>query len=225
MKTWMKAIPLVAALALAGGALSAPAFADHDDRRKGGKRIERVDHRDHGRERHYGHKKDYKYGHKHGYKEGYREGRRDGRRYDRHHGRYERHHGRHYERHHRHPHRYGYGHKHRHGPHYGPGYGHGHRHYVPYPAFVFRYYHNSDYEAPAERYRAPHVAQPQAIQAVATPVAPTQVADSGDWPETCLMTREYQTEITVGGELVEGYGQACLQPDGSWFRGPAVAAR
>jgi surface antigen len=36
------------------------------------------------------------------------------------------------------------------------------------------------------------------------------------------MTREYQTEILVGGELVPGYGQACLQPDGSWYRGPAV---
>jgi len=28
--------------------------------------------------------------------------------------------------------------------------------------------------------------------------------------------REYQQEITVGGEQVEGYGTACRQPDGSW---------
>jgi surface antigen len=36
------------------------------------------------------------------------------------------------------------------------------------------------------------------------------------------MTREYQTEVAVGGRMVPGYGQACLQPDGSWYRGPAV---
>ncbi len=40
---------------------------------------------------------------------------------------------------------------------------------------------------------------------------------------TCLMTREYQTQIVVHGKLVDGYGHACLQPDGSWYRGPAVA--
>ena len=39
---------------------------------------------------------------------------------------------------------------------------------------------------------------------------------------TCLMTREYQTQVVVGGRLVPGYGYACLQPDGSWYHGPAV---
>jgi hypothetical protein len=39
---------------------------------------------------------------------------------------------------------------------------------------------------------------------------------------TCLMTREYQTQVVVGGRAVPGYGYACLQPDGSWYRGPAV---
>ncbi|HCK31979.1 MAG: hypothetical protein CMH32_05775 [Micavibrio sp.] len=28
--------------------------------------------------------------------------------------------------------------------------------------------------------------------------------------------REYQTEITVGGQKETGYGTACQQPDGSW---------
>ncbi len=28
--------------------------------------------------------------------------------------------------------------------------------------------------------------------------------------------REYQTTITVGGHVQEGYGTACRQPDGSW---------
>lgn len=62
-------------------------------------------------------------------------------------------------------------------------------------------------------------------QAPAYPVQPAvveqPVADAGA-PSSCLMTREYQTEIMVGGELVPAYGEACLQPDGSWYRGPAV---
>ena len=28
--------------------------------------------------------------------------------------------------------------------------------------------------------------------------------------------REFQSEITVGGQLEKGYGTACQQPDGSW---------
>jgi hypothetical protein len=37
----------------------------------------------------------------------------------------------------------------------------------------------------------------------------------------CLQQREYQTKITVGGKQVQGYGTACLQPDGSWRYGAA----
>jgi hypothetical protein len=40
---------------------------------------------------------------------------------------------------------------------------------------------------------------------------------------TCLQQREYQTKITVGGKQVQGYGTACLQPDGSWRYGTAQA--
>ena len=40
---------------------------------------------------------------------------------------------------------------------------------------------------------------------------------------TCLQEREYQTRIMVGGKQVEGYGTACLQPDGSWRYGSAQA--
>lgn len=28
--------------------------------------------------------------------------------------------------------------------------------------------------------------------------------------------REFQQEITVGGETEQAYGTACLQPDGAW---------
>lgn len=43
--------------------------------------------------------------------------------------------------------------------------------------------------------------------------------------ESCLQTREYQTQINVGGEWVPAYGTACLKPDGSWEQGPAQLAQ
>ncbi len=39
----------------------------------------------------------------------------------------------------------------------------------------------------------------------------------------CLQSREYTTTIEIGGEAVPAYGQACLQPDGSWKFGDPVA--
>jgi VCBS repeat-containing protein len=39
--------------------------------------------------------------------------------------------------------------------------------------------------------------------------------------DTCLQQREYNTKIMVGGKQVNGYGTACLQPDGSWRYGAA----
>jgi len=41
---------------------------------------------------------------------------------------------------------------------------------------------------------------------------------------TCLQEREYQTTVVVGGKNVPAYGTACLQPDGSWRRGPPQTA-
>lgn len=38
---------------------------------------------------------------------------------------------------------------------------------------------------------------------------------------TCLQEREYQMRVIVGGKESQAYGTACLQPDGSWYRGPA----
>ncbi len=35
----------------------------------------------------------------------------------------------------------------------------------------------------------------------------------------CLQIREYQTTLIIGGEEMEAYGDACLQPDGSWIQG------
>ena len=34
--------------------------------------------------------------------------------------------------------------------------------------------------------------------------------------QTGQYCREFQSEITVGGQKEQGYGRACQQPDGSW---------
>ncbi|MDJ0611942.1 MAG: hypothetical protein QNJ67_23420 [Kiloniellales bacterium] len=59
----------------------------------------------------------------------------------------------------------------------------------------------------------------------APPVKTAGAIEKGDqgWPGTCLMTREYQTKIVIDGDVVDAYGEACLQPDGSWMRGPSVS--
>lgn len=50
------------------------------------------------------------------------------------------------------------------------------------------------------------------------PAPVPQAASAGQG--SCLQTREYQTTVVVGGEEVEAYGTACLQPDGAWKFGP-----
>jgi hypothetical protein len=42
-----------------------------------------------------------------------------------------------------------------------------------------------------------------------------------DPASACLQEREYQMTVIVGGKEAQAYGTACLQPDGSWYRGPA----
>jgi hypothetical protein len=37
----------------------------------------------------------------------------------------------------------------------------------------------------------------------------------------CLQTREYQTQVTVGGRRREVYGTSCLTRGGQWLQGPA----
>lgn len=45
--------------------------------------------------------------------------------------------------------------------------------------------------------------------------------NTGGSASTCLQEREYQMKVMVGGKAADAYGTACLQPDGSWYRGPA----
>ncbi len=39
------------------------------------------------------------------------------------------------------------------------------------------------------------------------------------------MIREYQTQVTIGGRLLDAYGDACLKADGSWERGQPKLGR
>ncbi|MDH3475400.1 MAG: hypothetical protein OEM59_17100, partial [Rhodospirillales bacterium] len=125
-----------------------------------------------------------------------------------------------------------YGHGHGHGRYYGHRPHYGHRPYPYYPRYRHDHrprasfgFHVYQFQAVQPRpvivheYRSEQVIYnqpapaPQAYQPQPVPSGPAS---------TCLMTREYQTEVAVGGRMVPGYGQACLQPDGSWYRGPAV---
>jgi surface antigen len=60
---------------------------------------------------------------------------------------------------------------------------------------------------------------------VAAPAIQTTQALPQQASGECLQVREYQTEIVVGGKTVPAYGNACLQPDGSWKKvtGPFAA--
>jgi hypothetical protein len=60
-------------------------------------------------------------------------------------------------------------------------------------------------------------------QPVATPPRSVGGYQAPYADNTCLQQREYQTKIMVGGQQVNGYGTACLQPDGSWRYGTAQA--
>jgi len=50
---------------------------------------------------------------------------------------------------------------------------------------------------------------------------PAPSYSTGAGASTCLQEREYQMKVMVGGKAADAYGSACLQPDGSWYRGPA----
>lgn len=56
-------------------------------------------------------------------------------------------------------------------------------------------------------------------------VAPARQAAARQPGADCLQVREYQTRIVIGGRSVPAYGDACLQPDGSWVQvtGPFAA--
>jgi len=128
-----------------------------------------------------------------------------------------------YKRHH--------GHNHHHRGHRGHGYRHHRRssysfnffYYSPRPYYTPGYGYTRHYRPPQVVYVQPPVqwvepspqyVTPPAVQQQWTP-APAKL------PEGCRMVREFQTQVMIGGELADAYGDVCLKPDGSWERGPA----
>ena len=62
--------------------------------------------------------------------------------------------------------------------------------------------------------------QPTLYPSASSPY-PAAPYSTGGSTSTCLQEREYQMKVIVGGKAADAYGTACLQPDGSWYRGPA----
>jgi hypothetical protein len=128
------------------------------------------------------------------------------------------------------------------GKHYGYGYHggyghHGHGHYghhyygaavaVGLAGLVVGWLlHDADYyyapprtvyvPAPVRTVYVPAPVRTVYVPATVRYAGPT--AQARPLPPGCLMIREYQTRITVGGRQVDAYGDACLQADGSWRR-------
>lgn len=138
---------------------------------------------------------------------------------------YKRHHG--YKHNYGHRRHYGYGYRHRgyrhHGyrHYYGPSYFYSYSYYGHRPYYGYSYAFPDSYRQPRVIYVEPDIQYNQSNSVLAAPPAdqyqpgppPAQVS------EGCRMIREYQTQITVGGRLVDAYGDACLKADGSWERG------
>ena len=72
------------------------------------------------------------------------------------------------------------------------------------------------------RYRRIIHAAPQVRQQyhVTAPARAARAREPAPLPPSCLMIREYQTQVVVGGRVAVAYGDACLQADGSWRLGP-----
>jgi len=122
-------------------------------------------------------------------------------------------------------HRFRGGHRFRHRRHfrqlYFYGYAHyyGPRHYYAYKDYYLPYYitpYWTGYAQPRGQYIQPQVTYVQPIVDYQRAVPPRFPLPPG-----CRMIREYQTRVAVGGKYVDAYGDACLQADGSWKRGPA----
>ena len=177
-----------------------------------------------------GHKHGHGHGHGHGYKHGYKQAYKQGYKHGKKHA---------------HKHAYKHGKKHAYKQGYKHGYKHGYKRpyyngYRPYYKPYYRPYYRSGgtvfnfaWSAPVQRtyvpaapvYQPAPVVVQQPSQVVVQPTTNQVVTATAAGTSSCLMTREYQTEIIVGNRIVPGYGDACLQPDGSWLRLPAKPAR
>ncbi len=191
MKAIAKALVFLVAVLVTGAADPGHAFAGGHGKHQ---------HRGHGNQGHH-----YQGGYKHHGGHYYGRKRHGGQKYG---------HQRHgYKRHYRHKHNFrqlyfnGYAQYYRSRDYYG------HQYYYP-PYYITPY--RTVYAQPRARYIQPQVTYAQPKVDYHRPV-PTEAT----LPPGCIMTREYQTRVAVGGKYVDAYGDACLQADGSWKRGPA----
>ena len=118
---------------------------------------------------------------------------------------------------------------------HGNGHHQKHQHYKRHhnPGYSYRRYDSDDDEnlliglllggvfgyaiSSASQSAAP---DPSPYPAASSPY-PALPYSTGGSASTCLQEREYQMKVMVGGKAADAYGTACLQPDGSWYRGPA----
>ena len=118
-----------------------------------------------------------------------------------------------------HKHHFGHGHHFRQLYFYGYAHYYGPRHYYAYKDYYLPYYitpYWTGYAQPRGQYIQPQVTYVQPIVDYQRAVPPRFPLPPG-----CRMIREYQTRVAVGGKYVDAYGDACLQANGSWKRGPA----
>ncbi|WP_282609968.1 hypothetical protein [Pelagibius sp. Alg239-R121] len=108
--------------------------------------------------------------------------------------------------HHRHRHGYGW---YRHNPYYGRHY-YGHRHYGHH----HRHHWHGTYRHVTKSHSKTVPYNPSARPKTTSPVV------AATPQQNCQMIREYQTVVKIGGKQVQAYGDACMQPDGSWKLGP-----
>jgi hypothetical protein len=139
---------------------------------------------------------------------------------------------------------YSQGHnRHNGGRYYGHNGGHYYRHYdghhyrghKGYSGNTYKYYYDDDDDEDlliglavggVLGYALNSAQHPQRYETAPPPPRPYRNAYPADESynysgDTCLQEREYTTTVQIGGRNVEAYGTACLQPDGSWKRGPA----
>jgi len=88
--------------------------------------------------------------------------------------------------------------------------------------FTYRYSEPAYYEPPVVYPGAVYV-EPPAVTLVRPAARVRARTETG--AGVCRQQREYQTTLTVNGRQVDGFGTACLQPDGSWRLGPPRQAR
>ena len=94
----------------------------------------------------------------------------------------------------------------------------------PQPAYVYPASAGTVYYAPPY-YHRPHYYYPPPAVVYAPPPPPPPVAAPQVVTNSGQYCREYTAPITIDGHQVEGYGQACQQPDGSWKLGPLQPVR